>query len=306
MTVNRLYATGKVLDVNDLTAKIGNEKVFYKTKHVHKTIKDHPEGIAHTPLVFMEMKDIFNEVTLPLISVVNKNSKSINNSIYDLRSCGYIKSADCEPNANELKYYTTSHFLHKELMKEGSLDKLVKIDDEEYKVRSLSFEEMMKGGEFQFFIIGECMLEPKTLNSIAEKLGYKEETLHKSMSALKYCNLLNREFSQGKIRYSLANDLEKVGKFFEKSKEKKEKKISRMKKYIEAVDVIDNPKLSMRDIAMKLELPYGTVDAWLNSDQKPKIKDKIAKILQSQNFITKEDFEIFDICGLIEKTNSSY
>jgi hypothetical protein len=298
MTI-RLYATEKVLDINNLRLKLGKEKKYYATKAIHKTIYDCQDGIAFIPLTFKVMKKFFQEVTLPFSDYVNKNYRKVKHSVLRLNNLGYIEIKEEEPKIHEQEYYATSYFLHRQFKKEGFLDEIKKINEEEYKIISLNFDEMISGGVFTLYVVGDLMMHPVAVRSLTQKSGYKSSTINHCITALRYCNILQTEQSEDRKLYSLSNNIEKISKFFEKGIEKKKNKISKMKKYIEVMDLSDK-KSNVREISRQVNLSSPTVYNWLVLGEKPKINDKVAQVLLNQRLISEEERNVFNEYGLIE------
>jgi len=262
------------------------------SKHVHKTIKDHSEGIAFTPLTFIEMKNFFQEVDIPFSTYVNRCYRTINGTVQRLENLGYVKTKIEETTSFEDKYYIASHFMHK-LRKEGFLNEEVRINEEKYKLKSLSFGEMMENSLIATFVVGDCIVQPLSPEAAAEKLGYKRHTVMQCISALKYCGLIQTKRSEGKRNYSLCNDMKKVLNFLEIGKANKERKVSRMRKYVEVKNLADKGISNISEISKLADVPFHAVHTWLTSNQKPRINEKIAQLLLNQRLLSEEDIETF-------------
>lgn len=304
MVVKRIYATDKKLSIQRLSSKIGNEKKYYLTKLVHKNIFDCQNGIAYTPLVFKTMQKTLQEVTFPLLGYINANCRKINSAVHRLEKYDYIISKREEPNAKEQEYYIETRFLNKQIKNSEFSEKKKEINKEDYNLRALNFDEIIQGGIFSFFMIGEMLVQPVTCGKVTQELGYNYNTIKGMISGFNYCNLVNTDKNGDSERFSFNNDMDKIKKFFERSKEVKERKVLRMKEYLKAFK-LQKEKMPPYLISKEMGIPSSRIENWLHKRYMPSINEKIAKKLVEQEFMSKDDYVNFYENGLIYNQNIS-
>jgi hypothetical protein len=322
MQVTKLYVTGEDIRSKKLKAVLDGSDSVYKTQHLHSTIASHPDGIAYIPLMFDEMSGVFKEVTVPISTYMNSNAVAIASSIKSLRESKCVLAKKSEQTPQEKAYYGLTETLNKRVLEEGKVDESIRIAEQEYRLRSLSFSELMENMYFPFFIVVETLERPSTQRDIARKTGFKEDSISMALNALRYVGLLNSYGKNGQNKtYSLSNDYVKLDAIARRGIKLKAERVSRMRDYVSLNVTFENlvkkdEKLPDKDkVLPRLEnlqqvaqlagangLTETTVRQWLFTEMKPKMSQSVAQTLSSQGFIMPEELEVFDGFGLIKKS----
>ena len=87
--------------------------------------------------------------------------------------------------------------------------------------------------------------------------------------------------------------------FFRLDLDKIINQLKRLNNFAKFVELRDS--CSVADIARKLEEQYGNVMKWNCTDTRPKIREKVMRLLIQQGFATEEQYKKFDALDMLVK-----
>ncbi len=266
---------------------------FYPHIRIRKYCEN---GMAYLPLLFNLLDDCKKEATIPICSVVNRDAKRINSLLNCMVRSGELVKKREPLTAEEREYYENLHLLNRYLRKNrGRLIKVNKIiGGREYRIRSLTEEEVFDNATSSFYLIGILYTSPITSWHASALSGYSLSTVWGVNTVYTLYNLIGRI----KNRYAFRSKAV-AARFMMEFEKKRMKIIEKAEKYVKAVELAN--EYGVGGISKALNIPRSTVFGWVCGYSKPMgfpIPEPSAKRLQ----LPEEIFERYKNYGLISKT----
>ena len=217
------------------------------------------DGMAYVTLLFNLMMDDVGEVTLPIYPV-NKEVCKLQTYIGRMIKKKELERKKERPRINEIPFYQIISYFYRFIRRGRKIDTTIRINNRDYKIRSLSEDEIMETMYPSFWIVGSKYIIPTSPKRVAQETGYQYNTVINVNSILRMYGFIKRTRDG-----CVFKNKEKAFKFLKKSEERRNAILTRIKKFVRIMEE-DSPILML---AQEYDIHPQTIRKWKEGIMRP-------------------------------------